>query len=88
MQWTEAEQATLAMIERAEDRRARSRRGSTCSAADPEASPSRLATLSGECRLLEGAIAKWILSLDPADSQAKSLRHVHAANARWHRNSG
>ena len=85
MQWDESELLTLASIENAADRLAEFRARFDAAAADPKASPSRLATLFGECRLLEGAIAKWAASLDPNDNQAKSMRHVHAANARWHR---
>jgi hypothetical protein len=76
------------MIERAEDRRAVFEARFNESAADPKSSPARLATLSGECRLLDGAIAKWTATLDPRNESAKSLKHVHAANQRWHRNSG
>jgi hypothetical protein len=53
-------------------------------AADPDALPYRLTTLSAECRLLEGTIQKWAATLDPRNEQAKSLRHVHAANQHWH----
>jgi hypothetical protein len=88
MAWDENELATLKMIERTENRRAVFEARFEESAADPQASPSRLATLSGECRLLDGAIAKWVGMLDPHNDQAKSMRHVHAANARWSRNSG
>jgi hypothetical protein len=88
MAWTEAELATLAMIEGAADRRAVFQVRFDESAADPKSSPSRLATLSGELRLIDNMIHKWILSLDPNDNAAKSARHVHAANARWHRASG
>jgi hypothetical protein len=88
MSWDESELSTLQMIERTEDRRAVFAARFAEAAADPKASPTRLATLSGEMRLLDGAVHKWVASLDPHDSQAKSLRHVHAANQRWHRNSG
>jgi len=86
MAWDESELLTLSMIERAADRLATFWARFDESAAKPDASPSRLATLSGECRLLEGAIQKWVGTLDPNNDTAKSLRHVHAANARWHRN--
>ena len=88
MQWDESELVTLRMIERAEDRRVVFAARFDEAAADPKASPTRLATLSGEMRLLDGAVHKWVGSLDPADNQAKSMRHVYAANQRWHRNSG
>ena len=88
MAWDETELVTLSSIEAAADRLAVFRARFEESAADPKSSPSRLATLSGECRLLEGAIAKWTATLDPNANQAKSMRHVHAANQRWHRASG
>jgi hypothetical protein len=85
MAWDEAELLTLDHIERAADRLAKFQARFDAAEAKPDASPARLATLSGECRLLEGAIQKWVATLDPHNNQAKSLRHVHAANARWHR---
>jgi hypothetical protein len=88
MEWDESELLTLDAIEAATDRLASFRRRFAESDAKPDASPARLATLSGECRLLEGAIQKWAATLDPHNNQAKSLKHVHAANMRWHRNSG
>jgi hypothetical protein len=57
-------------------------------AANPDTAASALASLAGECRLSEIAITKWAASLDPHEETAKSMRHVHAANARWHRASG
>ena len=88
MAWDEAELLTLAAIERAADRLAVFAARFDAAAAIPDASPSLLATLSGEMRLLDGAIQKWSATLDPQNNQAKSLRHVHAANSRWHRTSG
>src|SRR5262245_8996800 len=88
MAWDESELVTLKASERAEDRRAVFETRFGEAAAEPKASPSRLATLSGECRLLEGAIQKWAATLDPRKETAKSMRHVHAANARWRRTSG
>jgi hypothetical protein len=85
MAWDEAELLTLAAIERATDRLAVFAARFEESAADPKSSPARLATLSGECRLLDGAIQKWTATLDPHNDTAKSLRHVSAANSRWHR---
>ena len=85
MHWDESEVATLKMIERAEDRRAVFAARFDEAAADPKASPSRLATLSGEMRLLDGAVHKWVASLDPRNEAAVSLKHRAAANARWHR---
>jgi hypothetical protein len=88
MAWDESELLTLDHIERAADRLAKFQARFDAAEAKPDASPSRLATLSGECRLLEGAIQKWAATLDPHNEVAKSMRHVHAANARWRRNSG
>jgi hypothetical protein len=85
MAWDESELLTLDAIEAAVDRLASFRRRFAESDAKPDASPARLATLSGEARLLEGSIQKWAATLDPHNETAKSLRHVHAANARWHR---
>ena len=85
MVWSESELATLQMIESAADRRAVFQARFDEWAADPKSSPSRLATLSGEIRLLDNAVHKWVASLDPNDDQAKSLKHVSAANSRWHR---
>jgi hypothetical protein len=84
MQWDERERALLSSIEHAANRLAEFRTRFEAASADPKASPSALATLSGESRLLEGAIAKWAASLDPRNETAKSLRHVAAANSRWH----
>ena len=83
-EWDAAEQATLDLICNAADRLAHFRMRFGKAAAELEPSPARLVALSGECRLLEGAIARWCGSLDPHDATAKSMRHVHAANARWH----
>lgn len=88
MAWDENELVTLRMIEGAADRRAVFQARFDESAAKPDSSPSRLATLSGELRLLDNMIHKWMNSLDPNEEQAKSMRHVKAANARWHRASG
>jgi hypothetical protein len=88
MEWTESEQVTLSAIEAATNRLTEFRERFDAAAADPKASPSALATLSGEGRLLEGAIQKWAASLDPHNETVKSLRHQHAANMRWHRASG
>jgi hypothetical protein len=88
MQWTEAERVTLGLIESARDRQVVFQSRFDELVADPKASTSRLVALSAELRLLDMTIHKWIASLDPQDNQAKSLRHVHAANARWHPNRG
>jgi hypothetical protein len=84
-EWTEAEQVTLESIEHAADRLAVFRARFAAMAADSDSLPSSLAALSAEGRLLEGAIQKWVGTLDPRNETAKSMRHVAAANARWHR---
>jgi hypothetical protein len=53
--------------------------------AKPEVAAHRVYELAGEIRQADAAIAKMAKSLDPEMVQAKSMRHVHAANARWHR---
>jgi hypothetical protein len=88
MVWTEIEQVTLSFIEHAADRRIPLAARFDKLMANPDTPPSHLAALSGELRLIDSTIHKWIATLDPADNQAKSIRHVHAANQRWHRNSG
>jgi hypothetical protein len=85
MAWDESELLTLAAIERAADRLAVFATRFDAAASDPKSSPPRLAALSGEMRLLDGAIQKWVSTLDPRAETAKSMRHVHAANARWSR---
>ena len=85
MAWDESELLTLAAIERAADRLAVFAARFDKAAAEPNSSPPRLAALSGEMRLLDGAIQRWSSSLDPHNDTAKSLRHVAAANSRWGR---
>jgi len=58
MAWDAHELLTLDAIEAAADRLASFRRRFAAADAKPDASPARLATLSGECRLLEGTIQK------------------------------
>ena len=58
MAWDESELLTLAAIERAADRLAVFQTRFEVFAADPKSSPPRLAALSGEIRLLDGAIQK------------------------------
>lgn len=54
--------------------------------AHPEPNAHRCCELAAEIRQLQAQIAKMIATgLDPRmEVQAKSMRHVHAANARWH----
>ena len=41
--------------------------------------------VAAEIRMNEANIQKWTATLDPGMDTAKSMRHVAAANARWHR---
>ena len=86
-EWDETERSTLATIEIAADRLDALRKVCDKAIADPESSPTSIATLASEVRRLEVSIHGLIKSLDPGMVQAKSMRHVHAANARWHRGS-
>ena len=52
--------------------------------ADPESPAHQIAALASEVRHLESHIHTLTKSLDPHNETAKSLRHVAAANARWH----
>ncbi|MCV7316322.1 hypothetical protein H7J77_12325 [Mycolicibacillus parakoreensis] len=83
-EWDEAEAATLALIERAEDRCADLRQLFDAEMAKPV--PTRRAVeLAGELRLHEAQVAKLIAELDPCASKAnpKSRLHQKAAQARW-----
>lgn len=88
MVWTQIEKVTLSFIEHAADRRIPLAARLDKLMADPDTPPSHLAALSSELRLTDNTIHKWIATLDPNDNQAKSARHVHAANQRWHPNRG
>jgi hypothetical protein len=88
MVWDESELITLGFIEHAADRRIPLAARFDKLMADPDTPPSHLAALSGELRLLDNTIHKWIATLDPRNEAAVSLRHRAAANARWHPNRG
>ena len=89
MVWTPTEQITLSFIERAADRRIPLAARFDKLVADPDTPPSHLAALSGELRLTDNMIHKWIETLNPrGEVQAKSVRHQHAVNQRWHPNRG
>jgi len=45
----------------------------------------RVTEVAAEIRMNEANIQKWTATLDPGMDTAKSMRHVAAANARWHR---
>jgi hypothetical protein len=81
MEWTASENATLDLVEHAADRLAVLRRRFDALARDAE---SRLASLQTAIHQLEGDIFRWTKSLNRGVSQAKSVRHQHAANVRWH----
>lgn len=85
VEWTETEQVTLGLIEAAADRLAVMRGLFDAEAGAEEVSTRRVTELSAEVRQLESNIQKWVASLDPEMSTAKSARHVHAANSRWRR---
>lgn len=83
-EWDEAETATLALIERAEDRCAALRELFDAEVGKPV--PTRRAVeLAGELRLHEAQVAKLISDLDPCSTKAnpKSRLHQKAAQARW-----
>jgi hypothetical protein len=88
MAWDESELLALDHIEKLADRLTSFQARFDAAEADPDASPAKLATLSGEARLLEAAIQKAARTLDPHNEVAVSQRHRAAANARWRRNSG
>jgi hypothetical protein len=85
VEWTEREQVALGLIAETADRVAVLKKLFAAEIAKPEVSTRRVTELSAEVRQCETSIAKLIASLDPDMVQAKSARHVHAANARWHR---
>jgi len=45
----------------------------------------RVTEVAAEISMNEANIQKWTATLDPGMDTAKSMRHVAAANARWHR---
>jgi hypothetical protein len=84
MEWTEAELSTLDLIEHATDRLVVLRRRFDARVSDPDCSDSQLASLQTAIHQLDGDVFRWIKSLDLGVSEAKSVRHQHAANVRWH----
>ena len=50
----------------------------------PQVSTRRVTEVAAEIRMNEANINRWVTALNPEVVQAKSLRHQHAANARWH----
>jgi hypothetical protein len=88
VEWDEREQVTLDLLETAADRADSLTRVFNAEMAKPSPSPHRVSVLAAELRQTEATIAKPMASLDPQMEQAKSARHVHAANARWARRVG
>ncbi|BBY19028.1 hypothetical protein [Mycolicibacterium litorale] len=85
MEWTEAEEATLGLIESAADRVAILKRLFDTEVEKPEVSTRRVTELSAEIRQHEANIQKWVSVLDPYMSrQPKSKQHQSAAHSRWH----
>lgn len=88
VEWTEAEQATLGLIEAAADRIAVLRRLFDAEIEKEPVSTRRVTELSAEIRQHEANVQKWIAVLDPYMSrQPKSKQHQAAAHSRWHRGS-
>jgi hypothetical protein len=85
VEWTEAEQATLDLIESAADRVAILKRLFDEEVVREPVSTRRVTELSAEIRQHEANIQKWIAVLDPYMSrQPKSKQHQSAAWSRWH----
>jgi len=85
VEWDAAERAVLTLVEQSADRTAVLQTLLDAEMAKPEVAGHRVCELAAEIRQAEAAIAKMAKSLNPEMVQAKSIRHVHAANARWHR---
>jgi hypothetical protein len=85
VEWDAGERVVLTLIEQSADRVEVLKALLDTEVAKPEVAAQRVCELAGEIRQSEAAIAKMVASLDPEMVQAKSMRHVHAANARWHR---
>lgn len=85
VEWTAEERCVLTLIEESADRIAVLETLLDAERARPEVVSHRVAKLASEIRQTENAIAKMVASLDPRmEVQAKSMRHQHAANTRWH----
>ena len=85
VEWDAGERVVLGLIEQSADRIEVLKTLLDAEMTKPEVAAHRVCELAGEIRQAEAAIAKMAKSLDPEMVQAKSMRHVHAANARWHR---
>jgi hypothetical protein len=85
LEWSEAEQHTLATIQESADRAAILRTMVEAESARPE--PTRyLLFLSSELRLTESHLVRMVRTLDPHGSavSAKSPAHQRAAQIRWY----
>jgi hypothetical protein len=84
--WDAGERVVLSLIEESADRAAVLAALLDAEVARPETNSHRVCEPAAEIRQLQAAIAKMIATgLDPRmESTAKSVRHQHAANARWH----
>src|ERR1700754_559904 len=84
VEWDANERVVLELIEQSADRAEVLKTLLDAEMGKPEVAAHRVCELAGEIRQSEAAIAKMVASLDPEMETAKSMRHVHAANARWH----
>lgn len=84
MEWDERVLATLDLIEVATDRLAVLRTVCDRAIADAESPAHQIASLASDVRRTESHVHTLTKSLDPRNEVAKSLRHVAAANQRWH----
>ncbi len=84
VEWDASERVVLTLIEDSADRAETLRTLLAAEMGKPEVAAHRVCELAGEIRQIQAQIAKMVASLDPEMVQAKSVRHVHAANARWH----
>lgn len=86
VEWTEAEQVTLGLIEAAADRLEVLKRLFDAEVEKPALSTRRVTELSAEIRQTEANLSKWTTLLDPyMQKQPKSKQHQSAAYSRWHR---
>ena len=83
--WTKLELVTLSRIEVLADRLDALGRRADAAIADPDASASKVSMLANVARQYEVSMHAMIKTLDPTMETAKSMKHVHAANARWNR---
>ncbi len=84
VEWDASERVVLTLIEDSADCVAVLETLLDAEAGRPELAAHRVCELAAEIRQLQAAIAKMVGTLDPVMEQAKSMRQVHAANARWH----